>query len=202
MAGWQLDFDVDRRDTKLARDCFKIWRRTCARHSVEMTYKTVELTATRHRFRLTYNLCSRNLPPAAAEFIIEMRAVSTLYRGERQRRVPLRLMREVVWNAITPIQQQLEEAGQVDMKMIPKVTKTLENLESAVLSFISKERSAADFLETLHTTVISLGVDLVSSVDGEKDYFPNVVCKLPVSVVLKGETHGVQSSPQLCQASI
>ena len=38
MAGWDLEFDVALKDVDLASDCFRILRRTCARHCLQFTY--------------------------------------------------------------------------------------------------------------------------------------------------------------------
>lgn len=39
MASWDLHFDVALDDEQLARDCFRVLRRTCARFNLEFSYR-------------------------------------------------------------------------------------------------------------------------------------------------------------------
>lgn len=59
MAGWDLDFDVAAEDERLARDCFRILRRTCARFYLNFSY---HLERRRHQ-RILFVLVFDGRPP-------------------------------------------------------------------------------------------------------------------------------------------
>ena len=121
-----------------------------------------------------------------SEFIIEMRAVSTIQKTRRRRHLPLRLLREVVWNATNPLRQQIDEAGIVPEDRREEVVELLHDLEAALLAYRRGGLGAADFLETQHSVVTALGLKLAPNVK-KKDSFPTLVEKLPLRAELKTE---------------
>jgi hypothetical protein len=109
MAGWDFDFSVDERDEQLARGCFRILRRTCARFYVEFSYYLEMRQRGRMTFILVFDGRPFNVGLAAGEFAYEMRAVSTFLQGRRQQRLPLRLLRDVAWTGSDlPLEEQID----------------------------------------------------------------------------------------------
>ncbi len=181
MAGWDHELDVDVRDIDLALDCFKLLRRTCARHRVEFTYyREARDSGPRMRFVLAYNLQSIDMPSAVAEFAIEMRAVSTLERDPRRKRLPLRILRDVAWHGSYPSAMQLDEGDSpVPADRIEEIADLLAGFEAVWHAWHVQKLSAADFLEAQHSLVIGLALALVSEAK-TKDNYPTLVEKLGV----------------------
>lgn len=91
MAGWDFHFDIALDDVDLARDCFRILRRTCGRHYLGFDYYEHSRNNGRVRFILGFDGNPTNLGLASADFAFEMRAVSMVQRHARRKRLPLRL---------------------------------------------------------------------------------------------------------------
>lgn len=180
MAGWDHWFDVDGRDLDLMVDCLRIWRRTCARHRIEMTYhrdRPQKLRNLRKRFIISYNLQSANAPLAVAEFIIEMRALSTIQRGRRRRRLPLRFLRDVAAECVPESVEEQIDSQLVNLSVKRSVAEALSRFQSSFSAYQRAELSAADFLESQHSLVIDLGL-LIGDASSTKDHYPTLVSKL------------------------
>jgi hypothetical protein len=176
LAGWDHDFEVDARDIELLRDCLRVLRRTCARHRIDFTYYASRspLPSGRARFVLQYDLQSANAPLAAAEFIVEMRAISTIQHGRRQRELPLRLMRDMVW-----VNTPDAVADQIDPDLVPEsarpeAARILERYQAAASSFGRDELPAADMLDAQHSLITDLALLLVPGAT-TRDSFPVLV---------------------------
>lgn len=179
MSGWDHEFEVDERDVELLRDCLRVLRRTCARHRIDFTYYASRSRAPRGRacFVLVYDLQSADAPLMAAEFIIEMRAVSTVQHGRRQRDLPLRLMRDVVWvNTPEPV------ADQIDPGLVPEparhdAARILERYQAAASSYGRGELPAPDMLDAQHSLVTDLALLLAPGAT-PSDSYPALVDRL------------------------
>jgi len=193
MAGWDFDFSVDERDEQLARGCFRILRRTCARFYVEFSYYLEMRQRGRMTFILVFDGRPFNVGLAAGEFAYEMRAVSTFLQGRRQQRLPLRLLRDVAW---TGSDLPLEE--QIDKRRIPldkrdAVIKLLEDYETSLASFSRGELGAADFVEAQHSLFINLTLELEESAKSS-DSASVLSDKLDVSQQIKDELRVLRRS--------
>jgi len=180
MSGWDHDFDVDTRDVDLLRDCLRVLRRTCARHRIEFSYyedRSSRVSPGRRRFVLAYDLQSVDAPLAASEFVIEMRALSTVQRGSRRKRLPLRLMRDFVWvNSPEAPDQQFSELL-VAEDMSGDVSAVIERYQAVYSAYARGEVNAADFLESQHSFVIDLALLIAQGASATDDY-PTLVKKL------------------------
>jgi hypothetical protein len=189
MAGWDHEFLVDPRDIDLLRDCLRILRRTAARHYVEMTYQRWRTTASgRVSYLVAYSLQSSNLGIAMGEFLIEMRAVALLQTGERRRRLPLRLVRDVAFTAVHTIDEQLDEgeAAHLSADQLARVRQLLHDFQVAWWASAVGALSAADFLETQHSVITNLALDLAPTAS-TVDPFPALVDKLPIRSARRDE---------------
>jgi hypothetical protein len=81
VAGWDLEFDVALKDVDLASDCFRILRRTCARHYLQFTYHKERRNESRVNYVLVFDGRPPQLGLASADFALEMRAVSICSSG-------------------------------------------------------------------------------------------------------------------------
>lgn len=178
MAGWDHEFDVDPRDIELARDCFRVWRRTCARYFVEFTYRRASvLPSGRVRYLLAYDARTVAVPPAVAEFAVEMRAVSMVQPVVRRKRLPLRLLREIARvNLPSSVDDELDHALVPDPVRL-QVRTLLTNARSALLAFDRGEMPPADILDTLHSSVLNLSL-LIAPGATTGDSYPTLVDKL------------------------
>lgn len=124
-----------------------------------------------------YDLRSMNLPPAVAEFAIEMRALSVLERAPRRKRVPLRLLRDVAWHATTSASEQLWHSDLVPDALADTVGGLLTGFERAWHSWHIGSLSDGDFLEAQHSLITNLALTLDSDTR-TSDKFPALVAKL------------------------
>jgi hypothetical protein len=85
-------------DDKLARDCFRILRRTCARFYLNFSYYEERRGARRITSVLVFSGRPPQLGLASADFVLEMRAVSMLQRHPRKRKLPMRLAHWVTYS--------------------------------------------------------------------------------------------------------
>ncbi len=180
MAGWDQAFQIDPGDVEVFRSCMRVWRRTCARHYVEMTYqKSRDLRSGRLEYSISYNLRSINIGPAAGEFLVEMRAVSSVLQGPRQKALPLRLAREIARVNCWTIRQQADEGWtssefeSLDGEDQERVLLVMEDFQAAFWSWRCSLVSPADFLEAQHSLVVELGLVFGSGLPASK--FPKVV---------------------------
>jgi hypothetical protein len=119
------------------------------------------------------------MPGAVAEFAVEMHALSSLEREPRRRCLPLRLLRDLAWNASIPVPERLwwdDETYKVPDDKLAEVEEILTAFERAWHSW-HVELSHADFLEAEHSVVTNLA--LVLAPDARtRDNFPTLVEKL------------------------
>src|SRR6266511_284969 len=160
MAGWDIDFAVDERDEDLARGCFRVLRRTCARYYVDFSYYLEKRGDGRIRFVLVFDGRPFNVGLAAAEFAYEMRAVSTLQQGRRRKRVPLRLMRDVAWTGSDLTLEEQIEKQKVPLEVKDRVIALIESYETSFASFRRGELAAPDFVEVQHSLLVNLALEL------------------------------------------
>jgi hypothetical protein len=108
VAGWDLDFDVALDDEQLARACFRILRRTCARFYLDFSYYEQRRNQQRIVFVLIFDGRPPQLGLASADFALEMRAVCMFQRTPRKRRLPLRLAHWITYSGSEePLRLQL-----------------------------------------------------------------------------------------------
>ena len=176
MAGWDHYFDVDLRDVDLFRNCMRIFRRTCARHYVEMDYHRARaLSSGRLRYLIGYNLSSVNLGVACGEFVYEMRALSVLESHPRRKRLPLRLLRDVAYSAVYTLEEQVG-GGEIE-EPSTELKELLESFQSSFWSWRTGVLPAPEFLEAQHGLVTNLAL-LVADDAHTSDSFPALVKKL------------------------
>jgi hypothetical protein len=186
MAGWDLDFSVDERDEHLARGCFRILRRTCARYYVEFSYYLEAKQRGRLSFVLVFDGRPFNVGLAAGEFAYEMRAVSTFLRGRRQQRMPLRLLRDVAWTGSDLAIEEQIDGGKVPTDKRNQVVRLLQDYETSLASFSRGELGAADFVEAQHSLFVNLVLGLEESAK-VSDSAITLCDKLNVTPGVKGE---------------
>ncbi len=180
MAGWDHTIDIDPRDVDLLLRCFRLLRRTCARHRIEFNYyRERQSSGRREHFICVYSLQSVNMPGAVAEFAVEMRALSSLESERRRKRLPLRLLRDVAWHASLPVSEQLTdgENAKVPGDKLVDAERILTAFERAWHSWHIGVLSHADFLETEHSVVTNLAL-LLATGARTQDNFPTLVEKL------------------------
>lgn len=179
MAGWDLDFDVAQDDERLARLCFRILRRTCARHYIVFSYYEDRQSAKRITFVLVFNGRPHQLGLASADFALEMRAVSMVQNGRRQRELPVRLAHWVTYSGSEdPIRLQ-PLSTRVPADRHASVVKHLEEYALAWGAWSRGELPAPDFLEAQHTLLIYLALDLADDVTTRTSY-PDMIKALRV----------------------
>jgi hypothetical protein len=185
VAGFDQHFKVRSDDAKVALACLKVWKHTCARHSVELELRRKRRSEERHvTYELIYNLSSPNIHPALNELILEMRAISAVQQGKRARRVPLRLMRDTILLAIFPIEEQLEESSLVPNEKRQAVTKLLQDYELTLAAFRKRSIAPADFLEAQHSLANTLALNLADGAN-HQDKFPSLIDRLRIPNELK-----------------
>lgn len=187
MAGWDYPFDVDRRDVVLARACFRVLRRTAARHYVEFSYYKDQADSSRVAFLLAFNCRPFMLNLAMGDFALEMRAISLIQQGERRKRLPLRLLREILW---TSSEQPLIEQVDPDLVSPTQAQQVCDYIEEYALgyaSYLRGESSASDFLEAQHSLVLRLGIALAPEATAKMPY-PAIVESMRLPVWLEEES--------------
>lgn len=151
MAGWDLDFDVARDDEPLARDCFRVLRRTCARFHLKFSYYEERRDGRRIVFVLVFDGKPSQLGLASADFVLEMRAVSLLQRHSD--RVPA-AKRDVVVGHLT-------------------------EYALAWGAWLRGELSPPDYLEAQHSLLTNLALDLAEGAHARMSY-PELIKALRV----------------------
>lgn len=126
---------------------------------------------------LQYDLRSADAPLMAAEFIVEMRAISTVQHGRRRRELPLRLMRDVVW-----VNTPESVADQIDPALVPEparhdAARILERYQAAAASYGRSELPAPDMLDAQHSLVTDLAL-LLGPGATPSDSYPALVDRL------------------------
>jgi hypothetical protein len=165
VAGWYLDFDVAAEDAELARDCFRILRRTCARYYLRFSYHEERRSDRRVYYMLLFDGRPPQLGLAAADFALEMHAVSTLQRQARRRQLPLRLLHWVTYSGSEdPIRLQPPSDRVPDEKR-EVVSQHLEEYALAWGAWRRDEFSPTDYLEAQHSLLTNLALDLAEGVN-------------------------------------
>ncbi len=179
MAGWDLDFDVALEDIDLARDCFRILRRTCARHHLGFTYYEERRNDSRVHYMLVFDGRPPQLGLASADFALEMRAVSMLQRHPRRRQLPLRLLQWVTYSG-----------SEEPLRLQPPSDRVPENKRDIVVRHLTEyalawgawrrgELSPPDYLEAQHSLLTNLALDLAERVNDRMTY-PSLIKALRV----------------------
>jgi hypothetical protein len=179
MAGWDLDFDVALDDESLARDCFRILRRTCARFYLDFSYYEGRRDARRIVFILVFAGRPPQLGLASADFVLEMRAVSMLQRHPRTRQLPLRLAHWVTYSGseeplrFQPVSDRVPEAKR------ETVVRHVTEYALAWGAWRRDELSPPDYLEAQHSLLTNLALDLAEDVNNQMPY-PQLIKALRV----------------------
>jgi hypothetical protein len=169
MAGWDLPFDVAGEDEALARDCFRILRRTCARHYINFRYYA-ERGGHRTRFILVFDGRPHQLGLASADLALEMFAVSMLQRHPRQKRLPLRLLTDVTYSGSEdPIRLQ-PQSDRVPPNKAGRIAGFLEEYALAWGAWSRGHLPPADFLDAQHSLLTNLAVNLADGVTTRTGY--------------------------------
>lgn len=186
MAGWDIDFDVVMEDEQLARLCFRILRRTCARHYLTFSYYEHRRTSKRIVFMLVFSGRPNQLGLASADFALEMRAVSMVQSGRRRKDLPIRLAHWITYSGSDdPIRLQAHST------LVPpgkhaSVVKHLEQYALAWGAWSRNELPAPDFLEAQHSLLTNLAIDLADGVTTRTPY-PDLIKALKVPERLEPE---------------
>lgn len=170
MAGWDLQFDVAHGDEQLARDCFRILRRTCARHYIGFSYYVHRRRSRRTFFMLVFEGRPPQLGLASADFVLEMRAVSMLQRSKRGKDLPLRLAHWVTYSG-----------SEEPLRLQPVADRVPENKREAVVRHVTEyalawgawrhnELSAPDYLEAQHSLLTNLALDVAEGANERMKY--------------------------------
>lgn len=179
VAGWDLDFEVALDDEQLARDCFRIFRRTCARFYLDFSYYEQHRNQQRIVFILVFDGRPPQLGLASADFVLEMRAVSILQRVPRKRRLPLRLAH---WITYSGSEEPLRLQPPSDRVPETKHAITVQHLTEYALAWGAWRRgelSPPDFLEAQHSLLTNLALDLAEGVNDRMKY-PELIKALRV----------------------
>jgi hypothetical protein len=179
VAGWDLDFDVALNDEPLARDCFRVLRRTCARFYLGFSYYEERRDQRKVVFVLVFNGQPPQLGLASADFVLEMRAVSLLQRHPRKQRLPLRLAHWVTYSGseeplrLQPVSDRVPEA---------KRQAVIQHLTEYALAWGAWRRgelSPPDYLEAQHSLLTNLALDIAEGSNVGMSY-PQLVKALRV----------------------
>jgi hypothetical protein len=179
VAGWDLNFDVALDDEQLARACFRILRRTCARFHLDFSYYDDRRDARRVLFILVFDGRPAQLGLASADFVLEMGAVSMVQHNARKRRVPLRLAHWVTYSGseeplrLQPVSDRVPE----DKREV--VVKHLTEYALAWGAWRRNELSPPDYLEAQHSLLTNLALDLGENVNDRMPY-PQLIKALRV----------------------
>jgi hypothetical protein len=179
VAGWDFDFDVALDDERLARDCFRILRRTCARFYLDCSYYEERRNARRVVFILVFDGRPAQLGLASADFVLEMRAVATLQRHPRKRRVPLRLAQWVTYSGSDEPLRLQPVSDRVPAAKRETVVQHLTEYALAWGAWRRDELSPPDYLEAQHSLLTNLALDLAEGVNNRMSY-PQLVKALRV----------------------
>jgi hypothetical protein len=170
MAGWDLDFDVALDDERLACDCFRILRRTCARFYLEFSYYKERRDTRRIAFTLVFEGRPPQLGLASADFALEMRAVSLVQQHPRKRKLPLRLAHWVTYSGSNePLRLQPVSDRVPDAKR-EAVVKHLTEYALAWGAWRRHELSPPDYLEAQHSLLTNLALELAENVNERMPY--------------------------------
>ena len=150
MAGWDLDFVVALDDEQLARDCFRILRRTCARFYLDFSFHEQRRDQQRIVFILVFDGSPPQLGLASADFVLEMRAVSMLQRTPRERRLPLRLAHWITYSGSDDPLRLQPPSDRVPEAKREIVMRHLTEYALAWGAWRRGELSPPDFLEAQH----------------------------------------------------
>ena len=179
VAGWDLDFDVALDDEQLARDCFRILRRTCARFYLDFSYYEQRRNQQRIVFILAFDGRPPQLGLASADFVLEMRAVSMLQRTRRKRRLPLRLAHWITYSGSDEPLRLQPSSDRVPEAKREIVFQHLTEYALAWGAWRRDELSPPDFLEAQHSLLTNLALDLAEGVDNRMSY-PELIKALRV----------------------
>lgn len=179
VAGWDLTFDVAHDDESLARDCFRVLRRTCARFSLSFSYGTVRRGARRTLFRLAFGGRPYQLGLASTEFSLEMQAVALLQRHSRKRKVPLRLAHWVTYSGSEEPLRLQPVTDRVPEHKRDVVVQHLTQYALAWGAWVRAELSPPDFLEAQHSLLTNLALELAEGAHDRMSY-PDLVRSLRV----------------------
>ena len=179
VAGWDLDFEVHLDDEQLARDCFRILRRTCARFYLQFTYYEQCRNQTRIVFTLAFDGRPPQLGLASADFVLEMRAVSMLQRIPRKRRLPLRLAHWITYSGSEEPLRLQQPSDRVPVAKRELVVRQLTEYALAWGAWRRDELSPPDFLEAQHSLLTNLALVLAEGVNDRMPY-PELIKALRV----------------------
>ncbi len=179
MAGWDLTFDVARGDESLARDCFRVLRRTCARFSLNFSYREARRDTKRTFFVLVFAGRPHQLGLASTEFILEMQAVALLQRHPRKRKLPLRLAHWVTYSGSDEPLRLQPVSDRVPEHKRDAVVRHLTEYALAWGAWVRAELSPPDFLEAQHSLLTNLALELADGAHGGMSY-PDLVTALRV----------------------
>ena len=187
VAGWDLPFDVAADDVELARDCFRILRRTCARFYVDFTYYQDRRRDTRVEYILVFDGRPHMLGVASTDFTLEMRAVSMLQRHPRRKRLPLRLAHWITYSGSDyDLQEQADEAAVVPPEMRARVLTHLVEYALAWDAWLRGTMPSPEYLEAQHSLLTSLALDLGEGVN-TSTRFPQLIKVLQLPAHLEAE---------------
>jgi hypothetical protein len=178
--GWDLDFDVALDDEQLARDCFRILRRTCARFHLDFSYYEQRRNQQRIVFILVFDGRPPQLGLASADFVLEMRAVSMLQRTRRKRRLPLRLAHWITYSGSEEPLRLQPHSDRVPEAKREIVVRHLTEYALAWGAWRRNELSPTDFLEAQHSLLMNLALDLAEGVNDRMPY-PELIKALRVA---------------------
>lgn len=180
VAGWDFPFEVDSYDEHLARQCLRVVRRTCARYHVRMRYYEECRTTARVRFIVQFTGRPHMLGTAARDLFLELRAVSLVQVGRRQKRLPLRLLEWlIVSGSDLPFDEQTDPALVSD-EAKPAVVKALVDYAHAEGLYLSRELPPPAFLEAQHSLVMGLCLALASGARST-DHYPVLLEKMQLN---------------------
>jgi hypothetical protein len=179
VAGWDLDFDVAIDDEQLARDCFRILRRTCARFYLGFSYYEQRHNQRRIVFILVFDGRPAQLGLASADFVLEMRAVAMLQRSPRKRRLPLRLAHWITYSGSEEPLRLQPPSHRVPEAKHEIVVQHLTEYALAWGAWRRDELSPSDFLEAQHSLLTSLALDLADGISSRMPY-PELIKALRV----------------------
>lgn len=174
-----MEFDVAHEDEQLARDCFRILRRTCARHYIDFTYYLDRRRGRRTFFMLVFAGRPPQLGLASADFVLEMRAVSMLQRSRREKELPLRLAHWVTYSGSDEPLRLQPVSDRVPEEKREAVVRHVTEYALAWGAWRRNELPAPDFLEAQHSLLTNLALDLGEGAHGGMMY-PALIAALRV----------------------
>ena len=181
-----MPFDVAADDVELAKQCFRILRRSCARHHVGFSYYEDCRRGKRVEYMLVFDARPPSLGLAAADFALEMHAVALLQNERRRKQLPLRLLYWVTYSGSEEPLRLQTTSNRVPAGKRDQVIKHLEEYALAWGSWRRGELPPADYLEAQHSLITNLAIDLVPEVDTHTPY-PQLVKALRVPEGSEGD---------------